>query len=530
MEGLDVARMALSGLLPESALPPDGYDRRTNPQNRSVTAVSTGDHERVRELIEAAQAEPTELRSEFVRDYCHDETTLCAEVMALLSHYKRVADFEPAKPAGSAFSIPGTTTLRDVQNRAQADATTLAPAPAAGPTVSLIAQAPPAASPADAAQPIADRAAGIRIRPLRRGPPREAPPAPPFCLDQYKVVEILGHGGMGVVYRAQHATLSCPVAIKLMRGRHVSAETQRRFALEVEILRQLRHPGICWLIHTGCAPMRQERDGQVQYVPTPYYVMEYVQGAPLHEYAQRVQPGIRERLRLLARICDAVDYAHRRGVIHRDLKPDNILVSDEGRAKILDFGVARLEDVMISVLPDEAGRFIGTPRYASPEQLAGRSDRLTARSDVFALGLIAHELLTGDLPGWMGQRVDLHLDALGADERRAGERLNLNELRFHVRELLAGALQADEHNRTPSAHAMAEQLRRIDVQCFSEPAGTLLRRLLNAIGRAFRGRPAPAEPSENRPLRAVMQARIRMGVEATRLEQARMENDVTQAL
>lgn len=488
--------------------------------------MATTFHDRVQALLELAAQQPTGARTRFVRARCPDDTALQAEAIELLSHFRRAAENETPGAGLAGWKCPGTSTIGQASDRAldvrrQAEALTASPqgrdvqpTVVAAPTRSDPLLSGPTRTPTQTpTQPAAQPAARAKGR--GRSAADSGAPQPPFCLDQYRVVELLGCGGMGVVYRAQHATLQCPVALKLMLTAKVSTDLQRRFALEVEILRQLRHPHIAWFIHTNTAPLRHESPQGVQYVQTPYYVMEYVNGAPLNVYADLHDLSVRPRLKLLAQIADAADFAHRRGVIHRDLKPDNILVDEHGDPKILDFGIARLEDAMISVLADERGKFIGTPRYASPEQMAGDTHRLTAKSDVFALGLIAHELLTGRLPSWRGRRIELRLESLRLDDELDRPAISVRELRFHLRELLSAALQHDPDLRLASAALFAERLRKIERDSFRPAPHSWWQRLLERI-RPQRGPREHASEANAaaRPLRAVLQARIRMGVEA----------------
>lgn len=449
--------------------------------------MSTQDQERVRDLVEAAADQPTTRQTAFIRG-AGEATHVRAEALAILPHFRHLRGFEPAKPMGGALRFPSTATLANVH------------------------------------------------RHVERGVSADWVPPPPFCIDQYRVVELLGYGGMGVVYRGTHPTLETDVAIKLIRFGRISRETQRRFAVEVEILRQMRHPGICWLIHTGSAPLRVSVNGKLQRFDTPYFVMEFVDGASLMHYAEGNELTLRERIELLVRICDAVEYAHRRGVIHRDLKPANILVSAEGKPKILDFGIARLEGDVAYNLGEERGRFIGTPKYASPEQLAGRSDDLCARSDVYSLGLIAHELLTGALPKRQGNKLKIDTIALRWDSTREPLAVDVRELHFHIRHLLEQALHSDEKTRLGSAAAMGGRLAEIAEACFARQAPSMWQR----IGHWFATITGKAEQQEaaqasNRALRAVLKARIRNNADATQYqtevaEEERRANASTQEL
>ncbi len=211
----------------------------------------------------------------------------------------------------------------------------------------------------------------------------------PATFGRYRLLHEIGAGGMGVVYRAEQLDNRRTVAVKLMTGAGSATSRLAHLDRELRALLLLRHPGIAHLYDAGTA----ECDGQT----VPFLAMEFVDGQPLRRWVAATTPSLRQRIGVLVDVCDAVSAAHRRGVIHRDLKPDNILVeTGDGRPRprVLDFGIARL--------PDEVGRpaLSGTPAYMSPEQLAGEPD-LGPPSDVYALGVIAGELLgeatTGDL-------------------------------------------------------------------------------------------------------------------------------------
>ncbi len=205
----------------------------------------------------------------------------------------------------------------------------------------------------------------------------------------YRIVGALGRGGMGEVYLAERADdFRQRVAIKLLRSGPVSEELVRRFQAERQTLAGLQHPGIARLY-----------DGGATDEGWPYLVMEYVGGRPIDEWCAARDVPIEERLRLFLTVCAAVEHAHRNLVVHRDLKPANILVTADGEVKLLDFGIAKL-------LPGAAGeatrgltraeRPVMTLEYASPEQVRGES--VTTATDVYALGLLLHRLLTGEHP------------------------------------------------------------------------------------------------------------------------------------
>ncbi len=211
-------------------------------------------------------------------------------------------------------------------------------------------------------------------------------------IGQYKIKEIIGYGGMGNVYLAEQENPQRTVALKVIKSGITSPAAIRRFKHEAQVLGKLQHPGIAQVFEAG---LFESKTGL-----RPFFTMEYVSGLPLTVYAERHELSTKERLRLLARICDAVHHAHQKGVIHRDLKPDNILVDEAGFPKILDFGVARVtdSDIKATTLHTDVGQLIGTIPYMSPEQCDFDSKGLDSRSDVYSLGVLAYELLTGLLP------------------------------------------------------------------------------------------------------------------------------------
>jgi serine/threonine protein kinase len=203
----------------------------------------------------------------------------------------------------------------------------------------------------------------------------------------YRIESELRRGGQGVIYRAVQETTRRAVALKLLAGgRAASARDRKRFEREIELVSRLRHPFVVTVFDSG-----ESRD-------EPWYAMELVDGRPLDEWVRERDPTMRAKLELFARVCDGVAYAHRRGVIHRDLKPANILVDAEEQPRILDFGAARETATTTAMRVTAPGEFLGTLAYAAPEQLRGDGDEVDTRTDVYALGLVLYELLTGDLP------------------------------------------------------------------------------------------------------------------------------------
>jgi LysM repeat protein/predicted Ser/Thr protein kinase len=222
------------------------------------------------------------------------------------------------------------------------------------------------------------------------GLPDIAPQLPQ--IEGYEVLEEIGRGSYGVVYRArQRAAGSRVVALKVLLGEaFAGAADLRRFEREVEIASDLNHPNIARIYDSGLAHGRH------------YFAMEYIEGQALDEFCTSRNLPLKDRLRLFTAVCEAVAFAHRRGVIHRDLKPSNIKVSNEGIPYVLDFGLAKTqstaEDAEIRSMLTMAGMVMGTLPYMAPEQAEGRSSAIDTRTDVYALGVILYELLTGKYP------------------------------------------------------------------------------------------------------------------------------------
>ena len=212
--------------------------------------------------------------------------------------------------------------------------------------------------------------------------------------------EILGtmhRGGQGIVYRARHVATKRTVALKVPLGSPAAGTRQaQRFEREIELVARLRHPQIVTLYESGRTAAGSDL----------YFAMEYVDGVPVDQYvrarlpspAEGRGPRITRVLTLFLQICDAVQHAHERGVIHRDLKPGNILVDEAGTPHVLDFGVAKLLAQENAADLTHSAEFIGTFAYAAPEQVLGDPDRIDTRSDVYALGVLLYELLTGRMP------------------------------------------------------------------------------------------------------------------------------------
>lgn len=280
----------------------------------------------------------------------------------------------------------------------------------------------------------------------------EASGLPPGTrIGPYRIVELLGRGGMGSVYKAEREDdFKQQVALKLVPHELASPFILRRFHLERRILARLDHPNIARLLDGGTT-----NDGR------PYLVMEHVEGVPIDQYCEERRLSARERLELILPVCSALAFAHQNLVVHRDIKPGNILVTEEGVPKLLDFGIAKLLD------PEEGladlTRTLERPmtlRYASPEQV--RAEPVTPASDLYGLGVLLYQLLTGRLP--------CDLDRCGLEEtaRRICEQEPLRPSALADSRHLAGdvdaivlkALRKEPRHRYSSVEQLAEDVRR----------------------------------------------------------------------
>ncbi len=274
------------------------------------------------------------------------------------------------------------------------------------------------------------------------------------CVDGYKLLRTLGAGGMGIVYEAEQERPKRRVALKVLSHALVARRMFQRFDLEAQVLARLQHPNIAQIFDTGTL----RSDGRDR----PYLVMELVEGEPLTRYADRSKLNVRQRLELILAVCEGVEHAHQRGVIHRDLKPGNILVDKTGRPKILDFGIARVTnaDVRVTTLHTSAGQMIGTLPYMSPEQVRGQSDEVDIRADVYALGVILFQLLTGELPLDLSGRTVIEAARIIAETDPPALGTVNRSLRGDLEAIVAKALEKDLGRRYASASALAADINR----------------------------------------------------------------------
>jgi serine/threonine protein kinase len=318
----------------------------------------------------------------------------------------------------------------------------------------------------------ANERAGVLDTPLReRSEAERQAPVPDSTLGPYRVLEQLSSGGMGVVYQAvrDDQVFRRICAIKVIRPELCSEWLLERFREERQILARLDHINIARIVDGGTTP-----EG------LPYFVMDYVDGPPIDKFCRQHQLSERQRLALVLQACSAVEYIHLNGVIHGDLKPSNILVGYDGVVKLVDFGIASALSV-----PDERGghqlQLLMTPSYASPEQQRG--ERLTAASDIYSLGVILFELLTGKrlfAPARTssGSGGDAWAPPPSVDEsgRPAGETGRVSALNYDLRCITSRAIEDDPKKRYPSTAALKDDIARYrDGRAISVHPGLLYR-------------------------------------------------------
>lgn len=305
--------------------------------------MSTDWYGRVRSVYLAVRERPAAEREQAIREACGSDPALQHEVESLLAHDTGPSRFLESPALGSDFAVKGPTDL---------------------------------GSPGDE---------GSGISPARLSMPER--------IGRYLIRRLIGEGGMGSVFEAEQTEpIRRTVAIKLIRIGTRSRELSTRFAIERQALAMLNHAGVARVFDAG-----ETDDGQ------PYFVMEYVAGAPITRFCDEQKHSARQRLSLFLQLCDIVQYAHQKGVIHRDLKPSNILVSTSDgatRLVVIDFGLAKLMAPELSPgsMHTEVGRILGTPEYMSPEQADNAAEGIDTRADVYSLGAVLYELLAGAPP------------------------------------------------------------------------------------------------------------------------------------
>ena len=261
---------------------------------------------------------------------------------------------------------------------------------------------------------------------------------------RHRIVKELGKGAMGVVYQAHDPQIDRLVALKVLRPDRVTTEAfLQRFMKEAKAIGRLSHPNMVVVYDVG------EDHGTV------YIAMEFLEGKPLNELIQIDSFQPEEIIELGVQVAEALDYAHRKGIVHRDIKPSNIIVQPDGHIKITDFGIAHIEDPE-ATQQTQAGEILGTPAYMSPEQVL--SQPVDGRSDLFSLGVILYELATGKRP-FQGENLAAMFRMITGEEPPEPITLNPAMPRELSRDIMK-CLAKDPEQRFATGRELAEALRR----------------------------------------------------------------------